>query len=115
VRLIAVASQSVGVEEFKDAVWPTDEVLLDEDETLKKALGGQKYKNRWLLSPRVIARIFRVLRYGSKVDDLNEKSKTLGGVMIVNQAGIIFAEAETSKFVYPSAKALLRALDSPPS
>jgi len=93
-------------------VWPTDEVLLDEDETFKKALGGQKYKNRWLLSPQVIARIIRVLRYGSKVDDLNEKSKMLGGVMIVNQAGLVFAEAETPKFLYPSARALLRALDS---
>jgi len=112
VRLTVVTSQPAGIEEFKTAVWPTDEILVDEDETFKKALGGEKYKNRWLLSPAVIARIFKVKGFGSQFDDLNDKSTMLGGAMIVNGEGVIFAEAETSGFVYPSAAELLSALDS---
>ena len=111
-RLAVVTSQSVGIDEFKEAVWPSDDVLLDEDEVFKKALGGQTYKNRWLLNPAVIARIFKVRSFGAQVDDLNDKSTMLGGAMIVTKEGVAYAEAETSSFVYPSASELLAALDS---
>ena len=108
----AVTSQPAGIDEFKEAVWQGGEVLLDESETFKKALGGQMYKNHWLLSPAVIRRIFQVQdRFGIQTSDLNKKSNLLGGVMIVNKDGVLFAEAETSGFIYPSADTLLRALD----
>ena len=74
-------------------------------------LGGEKYKNRWLLSPDVIRRMFTVTGFGSQMDDLNDKSTMLGGAMIVSKQGVVFAEAETSGFTYPSAAKLLEALE----
>ena len=112
VRVCVVTSQPTGIDEFKEAVWQGGEVLLDEGETFKKALGGQAYKNRWLLRPTVIRRILKVISlFGTNVGDLNEKSSMLGGAMIVNKAGVLFAEAETSGFIYPSAETLLHTLD----
>ena len=111
-KLAVVTSQLTGVEEFKAAVWPSDDILLDEEETFKKALGGQTYKNRWLLNPAVIARLFKAKGFGSQMDDLNDKSTMLGGAMIATKDGVLFAEAETSGFVYPSASELLAALDA---
>lgn len=107
-----MTSQTIGIEDFQTAVWHDGEVLVDEGETFKKALGGEEYKNRWLLSPAVIRRIIQATGFGSQMDDLNDKSKMLGGAMLVSKKGVLFAEAETSSFAYPSAKKLLDALDA---
>jgi len=107
-----VTSQPLGIPEFVSSVWQDGEVFVDEAETFKKALGGQKYKNRWLLSPAVIRRIFASMGFGSFTGDLNEKSTMLGGAMIVGRQGVLFSQTETSGFVYPKADVLLAALDS---
>jgi len=112
VRLSVVVSQDTGIDDFVEAVWKGGEVLIDDGEIFKKALGGETYKNRWLLNPMVIRRIFQVAGLGTRTDDLNEKSNMLGGAMIVSKDGIHFAQAETSSFVYPSADTLLQALDA---
>lgn len=109
-----MTSQPTSIDDFMAAVWKDGEVVIDEEEVFKKALGGQVYKNRWLLAPSVIRRIFATAGFGTKTDDLNEKSKMLGGAMIVNKQGVLFAEAETSGFTYPSADTLLAALTKPP-
>lgn len=111
VSLYVVTSQTAGIDDFKEAVWAGGDVLLDEGEVFKLALGGKKYQNRWLMTLSVIRRITASASLGAKFDDLNEKSAMLGGAILVNKDGVIFAEAETSGFVYPTAATLLSTLD----
>ena len=44
------------------------------------------------------------------MDDLNAKSNMLGGVVVMSKEGVVYAEAESSSFAYPTADAVLSAL-----
>lgn len=110
-----MSSQTIGADDFLASAWPDGELLIDEEETLKKALGGQQYKNSWLLKPSVILRIAGVRKFGSAMDDLNDKSNMLGGVIVVGKEGVLYAEAESSSFSYPAADDVLAALRASPS
>lgn len=105
-----VAAQDTGAEDFLSAVWPGGELLIDEDESFKKALGGTQYRNSWLLKPSVILRIAGVKRFGTSMDDLNAKSNMLGGVVVMGKDGVVYAEAESTSFAMPKADAILSAL-----
>lgn len=82
---------------------------------LKKALGGQVYKNSWLLKPSVLLRIAGAKKFGAQMNDLNDKSNMLGGVIVVGKDGVVYAEAESSSFTYPTAESVLAALPASPT
>jgi len=101
----------MGAEDFISSVWTGGAVLIDEEESFKKALhGGQQYKNSWLLKPSVLLRIMGVKKFGSAMNDLTDKTNMLGGVILMGKDGVLHAETETTRFAYPAAETLLSAL-----
>lgn len=102
IKLIAISSQSQNWEEFKAAVWKDDDVFVDEDDAFKKALGGgqiPQYRNMWLLKPSVVLAIARSMKWGTG-SDLNAKTSSLGGTILVQDDVVRFAQTEDSTFNY---------------
>ena len=83
---------------------------VDEDEAFKKALGGLPYKNRWLFKPSVLARLGSVVGNGRDFSDLNDKSQMLGGTMVVDRSGVLFAKPESESFAHAEVDEVLEAM-----
>lgn len=111
IRLVAIGSIPDNAEAFKTAVWEPDDVYVDEGDVFKTALGGGKYKNWWLAKPSVIAAIVRALSYGGAQDDLNAKTSTMGGTVLVKDSKVLFSKVESSSFGYASPDEVLKALE----
>lgn len=108
-----VSGTDIGSQEFLDAVWKGGELYIDDDELFKRALGGEKYKNRWLLKPSVLRNLAAFTRSnGALMNDVSsEKTQMLGGTMVFNAKGELLHEyRETSSFDNGSGQALLDAV-----
>ena len=57
VRVAIVSGTDMGAKEFVEAVWKEGELFIDDDEAFKRALGGEKYKNWWILKPWVLSQM----------------------------------------------------------
>lgn len=115
-RLTVVTGTEVGAQDFIDNVWKGGEVLLDEEEVFKRALGGEVYKNRWLLKPSVLrnAKSFSS-QNGFNFEDLKgpaaEKTQMLGGTLVISKEGEVLHEfRETKEFHNGDAQDLLNAV-----
>ena len=108
--MVVVSAQATGAEDFIEAVWQGGELFVDEDEAFKKALGGLPYKNRWLFKPSVLARLGSVVGNGRDFSDLNDKSQMLGGTMVVDRSGVLFAKPESESFAHAEVDEVLEAM-----
>ena len=108
--MVVVSAQATGAEDFIEAVWQGGELFVDEDEAFKKALGGLPYKNRWLFKPSVLARLGSVVGNGRDFSDLNDKSQMLGGTMVVDRSGVLFANPESESFAHAEVDEVLEAM-----
>lgn len=104
---MAVGSDLQIADDFKSAAWQEDDLYIDEENILKKALGGRMYSNWWLLKPSVIAAIIRARVLGSSTNDINEKTSMLGGTIVVRDSEVIFHHAEDSSFGYADPETIL--------
>lgn len=105
-----VSGTDLGSQAFLDAVWKGGELYIDDDEAFKRALGGEKYKNRWLLKPSVLKNLASFTKTnGALMNDVSsEKTQMLGGTMVFNAKGELLHEyRETSSFDNGSGQALL--------
>ena len=109
-RMVVVSAQATGAEDFIEAVWQGGELFVHEDEAFKKALGGLPYKNRWLFKPSVLARLGTVVGNGRDFSDLNDKSQMLGGTMVVDRSGVLFAKPESESFAHAEVDEVLEAM-----
>ena len=108
--MVVVSAQATGAEDFIEAVWQGGELFVDEDEAFKKALGGLPYKNRWLFKPSVLTRLGSVVGNGRDFSDLNDKSQMLGGTMVVDRSGVLFAKPESESFAHAEVDEVLAAM-----
>ena len=105
-----VSGTDIGSQDFLDAVWKGGELYIDDDEIFKRALGGEKYKNRWLLKPSVLKNLVGYTKAnGQATNDLSsEKTQMLGGTMVFSAKGELLHEYhESSSFDNGSGQALL--------
>ena len=109
-RMVVVSAQATGAEAFIEAAWQGQELFIDEDEAFKRALGGLPYKNRWLFKPSVLARLGSVVGNGRDFSDLNDKSQMLGGTMVVDRSGVLFAKPESESFAHAEVDEVLEAM-----
>jgi len=111
-RLAVVSSIDTGAQEFTDAVWPDGEIYIDEEETFKKALGGQIYRTFWLLRPVVLRNLASVLRkHGTATADVTDKkTQLLGGTFVVKQGEVVYTHRETATFDNGDAREVLAAV-----
>jgi hypothetical protein len=114
-RLTIVAGTDVGAPEFMEEVWQGGELWVDDEEKVKKALGGRAYKNYWLLRPSVMRHALSYVgRFGTGTSDLlHEKTNLLGGTLVLSKEGKVVHEfQETSSFYQGEAADLLAAVNS---
>lgn len=119
-RLSVVSGTDLGAQEFIDAAWQGGELFVDDEEIFKRALGGEKYKSRWLLKPSVMRKAvsFTKSAGASMADVTHEKTQMLGGTLIVDCDGQVLHEfQETTTFHNGDAQTLLDAVRAraPPS
>lgn len=110
-KLTVVSAVETGAQDFLDNVWPGGALYIDEEESVKKALGGTPYKMWWLLKPSVlrVASSF-AKRFGFASDDLTDKKTQLtGGVFVVKKGEVAFVHRETSTFDNGDAREILAA------
>ena len=112
-----VAGTDIGVEDFLENAWKGGEFFVDEEESVKRSLGGRAYKNWWLLRPSVARHLASYMRqFGhSEADLMHEKTTMLGGTLVLSKDGEVLHEyRETSTFDNGSAADLLKAVQSIP-
>jgi len=115
-----VTGQEKGAQEFIDAVWKGGEIFTDEEEAVKRALGGTLYKKRWLLWPSVLKNAISFAgKFGSETADVtDEKTQMLGGTLVIKDGAVVHSHQETQSFDNGDAQALLAAVlgtcDGPP-
>ena len=91
-------------------------MYIDEEESFKKALGANKYKNLWLLKPSVMAKMVGYVRKFGQFpgDALAPETQMLGGTFIVVRGEVIYVHLETSSFDNGSAREMLAAITGKP-
>ena len=110
-RLAVVSSQDKGAQDFIDAVWPSGQVYIDEDEAFKKALGGVAYRSWWLMKPSVLRSLIgNVRNFGQFSGDVTDsKTQLLGGTFVVKGGAVVYVHQETASFDNGDAKEMLAA------
>ena len=78
----------------------------------KRALGGEKYKNWWILKPWVLSQMRSLARSGgAEFNDVShEKTQLLGGTLIIKGGNVIHEYHETRSFDNGNARDLLNAV-----
>lgn len=111
-RLTIVSAIDTGADAFMEAVWPNGELYIDEAEAFKDALGGQGYKNIWLLKPSVLKDVVSFARrFGTSTSDItDEKTQKLGGVFVVVNKEVVYVHRETERFDNGDANDVLKAV-----
>lgn len=109
---MVVTGQEKGAQEFIDAVWKGGEIFTDEEEAVKRALGGTLYKKRWLLLPSVLKNAVSFAgRFGMETADVSdEKTQMLGGTIVIKDGVVVYTYHETKSFDNGDAKVLLAAV-----
>ena len=112
VRVAIVSGTDLGAKEFVEAVWKEGELFVDEEEVFKRALGGEKYKNWWILKPWVLSQMRSLARSGgAEFNDVShEKTQLLGGTLIIKGGNVIHEYHETRSFDNGNARDLLNAV-----
>ena len=107
-----VSSSEIGAQEFLDTVWKGGELFIDEDQTMKKALGERAVRSWWLLKPWVLKDVLNFARrFGSSTADISDpKTNLLGGTFVVKNDEVAYVHRETSSFDNGSAKEVLAAV-----
>lgn len=112
-RLTVVSGTEEGADEFLEAAWKGGELFIDDEEVVKRSLGGHGFKNYWLLRPSVLRHLGSYARrFGAGTSDItHEKTQMLGGTLVINTEGKVVHEFhETSTFYQGSAADLLKAV-----
>ena len=75
-------------------------IYLDTDSSFHKALGGRRVHNVVALRPDVLVRTaINTVRFGARMDDINEQSDYLGGTLVVHpRLGVLHCQQETEDF-----------------
>lgn len=138
-RLVIVADQEIGAQQFVDAVVeaqeggatgaaadgggggggdgstataPPFELYFDDSALFKQAMGGRKVSNWWLLKPSVVMRIVSLARrFGNEQSDVNDKAALMGGELVIGQGagGVLYEYHEDSKFGHAPLEELIAA------
>lgn len=107
-----MSAVDIGAQEFIDAVWKGGAIYIDEEETFKRALGGETYRSWWLLKPSVLSKMMGFARsFGTGSADITDKkTQMLGGTMVIKGGKVVYTHKETSTFDNGSAQDLLAAV-----
>jgi len=107
-----VSAVDTGAQDFLDAVWPTGDLYIDEEEAFKTELGGVKYRMWWLLRPSVVSKaVSYVSRFGSGQDDISDKKTQLtGGALVIKNGEVVYTHKETTSFDNGDAREMLAAV-----
>lgn len=86
-------------------------MYIDDEEAFKKAMGGQAYKNWWLLKPSVVKNLISYAKnFGTATADVSDKkSQMLGGTMVIKNSEVVYVHKETATFDNGDAKLMLAA------
>eukprot|EP00961_Rhodomonas_salina_P060204 808273-Rhodomonas_salina.1 len=119
----------------QEDIWKGEALYIDESNGLRSAMGDESYKNHWLINPTVLAKYFmgKVAKVPSPrsshlaasllaaqltwrgrgqdggFGDLTEKTKQMGGELVVGQGGIEWQRREDQVFGHSSVDDLLAA------
>lgn len=98
-----------------DAVWPNGELYFDDDEAVKKAMGGGSGRtvSNWnLLRPGTLVNLITNSRKGGFASDdiADAKTKLMGGSFVVLKGEVVHVHHETNNFDNGDARQLLAAV-----
>lgn len=108
IKLVAISSVPDNLEEFRESVWPEDDIYVDDGEVFKDSLKGGNYRNWWLAKPSVILAIARAMALGNQSNDMSPKTAKLGGTIVVKDEAVVLAQAEGTDFSYASPDSVLK-------
>mmetsp|Transcript_24638 Transcript_24638/g.38739 ORF Transcript_24638/g.38739 Transcript_24638/m.38739 type:complete len:110 (-) Transcript_24638:102-431(-) len=98
-------------QDFLDSVWKDQPLYIDETDGMRTAMGDHKYELWWLLKPATIGQVlFGGLPKSGGFSDVNEKTKKLGGEIVVGRGQILWQRREDSDFQHSSVDDLLDAV-----
>eukprot|EP00741_Cyanophora_paradoxa_P022782 tig00021517_g22003.t1 len=108
VRMIAVAHEKLGYEDFAKGNYWAGELYFDEEKDLYKALGTQRSGWLGMLRPDVWQSIFRAK--GKEFDgNVDGDGWQLGGTFVLGPEGVIFAHRQAHFGDHPDPQAVLAA------
>lgn len=107
--MAVVSAIDTGAQDFLDAVWPSGDLYIDDEEAFKKALGGGTYRSWWLLKPSVVRNIFSFgSRFGAATNDVTDKkTQLMGGTFVFKGGEVVHIHQETNTFDNGNARELL--------
>merc|ERR1719409_282447 len=103
--------------EFQEVCWPDDDIYIDEECEFKKALGEggvpTKISYLSLMRPSVIGSIISTGKFGAQGGDIEARTLTVGGTIVIKNSEVLFSEPESSTYTYASVDSVLAACPTP--
>ncbi|KAI9016090.1 hypothetical protein DFJ74DRAFT_679465 [Hyaloraphidium curvatum] len=114
VRMAAVVKESLGVAAFAETFWRSDEIFLDEDTALYKAMFSGKLNKVGLsnfLGRAIYSNYYRASSKGYAGDSAGE-GRILGGLFIVSMKGIHYEYPERTSGDHASVEEVVEVIKS---